>query len=78
MDRHDTVVTLIDTQSKLLDCVTALSKVERELIKEESFGVESDRLFKLSSKDIEQLEDGFTITVIGNGVAIRLEMKGEI
>jgi len=32
-------------------------------------------LFKLSPGDITQLEEGYTITVIGNGVAIRLQMK---
>ena len=78
MTGHEKLVQLVDTEKKLLDCVTALSNIERAIIKEENEPVSpfdsGSRLFKLSPGDIAQLEEGYTITVIGNGVAIRLQM----
>ena len=84
MNYHEKLTVLMDAENKLLECVTSLSKLEREIIKQgdslsDAGDILSDiirgRLFKLSPGDITQLEEGYTITVIGNGVAIRLQMK---
>ena len=70
MDRDKLIQILGDSQISLLKITGALIDIERDLTSGQ------EKLFKLSTGDIAQLEEGYTITVIGNGTAIRLQMRG--
>ena len=72
MDKYQLMGKLAQIQLDLLDVVSALSGVERQIQR----GGE-ERKFKLAERDIDLLREGFTVTLIENGTAVQVSLKNE-
>lgn len=68
MDRHDLMFKVSQIQLDLLNVVTKLGNIERELQREE------DEIVKLTDTQIEHMKDGFTVTTICNDKAYKIQL----
>ena len=72
MEKYQLMGKLAQVQRDLLDVVSALSGVERQIQR----GGE-ERKFKLTERDIDLLREGFTVTLLENGTAVQVSLKNE-
>lgn len=68
MDRYDVMFRVSQIQLDLLNIVTKLGNIERELQREE------DEIVKLTDTQIEHMKDGFTVTAICNDKAYKIQL----
>lgn len=71
MEKYQLMGKLAQVQLDLLKVVTDLSDIEREIQR----GGEKERRFKLSESDMDLLKDGFTVTLIGGGTAVQVQLE---
>ena len=73
MDKYQLMGKLAQIQLDLLNVVSALSGVERQIQR----GGE-EKKFKLTERDIDLLREGFTVTLIENGTAVQVQLVNEV